>query len=512
MRPHQIIALVVGVLAAGLQAVPTDAGPRPFEIPRLGPAAGAYGVGYRIESAFDASRSFGPRHDETGSARPGLLARPVRVHIWYPTGLADESAPMPYAGYIRAASGVEAAAAPTDPSGTEAEAAYLALPLRRKADPARLAALLESPTRAVRDAAPAAGRFPLILYAPSINADPFENAVLFERLASRGYVVASMPCMGPDEPETGRDEAGAAAQLDDLRFLLSRMAERPGIDTDRVGALGYSWGGTSALLLALQHAGIDAVATLDAAVGFAEYRPVARSFRAWSPQALRAAFLEIVPGEEPREPALAEEARYADWYLWRVPALRHRDFSSDFLLKLRWAAADPAFERIWGLYGAIADGLDLFFDAALKGDRRALDELRAIGDAGASGPCSYRPALPPPPTAAEFDRIIREDGVDAAVTRFRAVRASNPQAVLFDRTRLLRYPVEWGPERADDLLKLLEIQVEAYPDSAEAHFWMAQVYAAKDERGRAVRELETALKLDPGFERAARLLEVLRRG
>ena len=475
-----------------------------------GLSAGPFRVGYKIIVGRDASRSFGSRYDGAGRPQSGLQARAMKLHVWYPAR-PNGRLPMAYAEYIWEAAELAAAAPLTAEFRIAAESEYRALPLRRKAAAERLAGLLTSPTRAVRDAALSAGRFPLILYAPSINADPYENAVLFEYLASHGYVVASAPCVGLLEQETGRNRDGAAAQFEDLRFVLSRAVEEAGVDEERVGALGFSWGGTSVLLLALQHAGLDAVATLDGAAGFAEYRPVARSFSSWTPQNLRAAFLEVLPSDEPREPAFGGKAKYADWYLWRVPGVRHSDFAADSQMKLRWAASDPAFDRTWAFYIALAGRLKDFFDAALKGDRTAAERLKAPAAGPDGSSWAFEASLPPPPTAAEFDRLIREKGVDAATAQFDAVRSANPEAIIFDEARLLKYAVEWGPERAGDLEKLLRLQLRAYPDSAEGHFWLAQVYLAQEDSARAAAELDIVLKLSPGHDKAKRLLDKLRK-
>ena len=52
------------------------------------------------------------------------------------------------------------------------------------------------PMRAVRDARPEAGKFPVVIYAPSLSASAMENTDLCEYLASVGYLVVSSPSLG----------------------------------------------------------------------------------------------------------------------------------------------------------------------------------------------------------------------------------------------------------------------------------------------------------------------------
>lgn len=297
-------------------------------------------------------------------------------------------------------------------------------PLGRGADPARLEAWLERPALARRDAPAADGRFPLVVYAPSINSDPWENSVLIEHLASRGFVVASAPSVGEDEAAVSADAAGSHAQQDDLRFVLARALDDPSVDPRRVGVIGFSWGGMNGMQLALRHAGVSAVVSLDGAHAMPEYRPIAASFPWWDPRRLRAACLENVPRGAGRDTSFTRDSLYADTYRWELPGIGHNDFAADMIARYRVAAADAG-------------------------------------------------------------------------------------AVLFERDRLLKFGPAWGPERGGDLEKLLRLNLEVYPDSAPSHFWLAQVCLARDDAAAAVGELEAALRLDPGYERAQRLLRQL---
>src|SRR5580704_18304298 len=49
---------------------------------------------------------------------------------------------------------------------------------------------------AIRDAPMKAGHFPVVIYAPSLNAPATENIELCEYLASNGYIVMASPSMG----------------------------------------------------------------------------------------------------------------------------------------------------------------------------------------------------------------------------------------------------------------------------------------------------------------------------
>jgi len=446
---------------------------------------GPHQVGYVVRNLQDASRGFGE-----------LPSRTIALHLWYPAAPRADSRPMNYQEYVWAARGGISGRA-------EILAAYKANAMERDADAKVLDAYLSRPVRAVFDAPPAAGRRPLILYAPSINSDPFENAEIFEMLASRGYVVASAPCAGWEQPETERNVRGALAQWADLGFLLNVLWGEPFIDQERVGVLGFSWGGMTGLEFALSRPGIKAVAVLDGAQSMAAYRPVAESWPLWQPRRLRPPVLTILPQGEERDAGFFAQTLYADTFVWRIPGIVHRDFSSDFIIQRRRAAGDPKTPEIERTYSAIAEGLNAFFDSRLKDDAAA---RTALAERSASDPgWSMRPALPAPPSPAQFLRIIENDGVEAAVAVFRRLRQADPGVILCDEPRILEYAMLWGPERSDDLLKLLRMNLEMFPRSADTHFWLAQVYLAKNDKTAALKSLEAALAIDRNHAKALKL-------
>jgi predicted dienelactone hydrolase len=122
--------------------------------------------------------------------------------------------------------------------------------------------------RAARDAAPAAGSYPLVIVSHGYPGSRLQMSYLTENLASKGYVVVAI-----DHAESTRlDKAGFAStllnrRLDDL-FVLDTVAawSRRGsghflagrVDVERTALIGYSMGGYGALNAA--GAGISAAA------------------------------------------------------------------------------------------------------------------------------------------------------------------------------------------------------------------------------------------------------------
>ena len=113
--------------------------------------------------------------------------------------------------------------------------------------------------KAVRDATPADGTYPLILVSHGYPGNRFLMSHLAENLASKGYVVASID----HRDSTYRDKFAFGSTLVnrslDQTFVLNEMARLSGedgsflnglVDTDTTGLIGYSLGGYGAVITA----------------------------------------------------------------------------------------------------------------------------------------------------------------------------------------------------------------------------------------------------------------------
>jgi len=65
-------------------------------------------------------------------------------------------------------------------------------------------------------------------------------------------------------------------------------------------------------------------------------------------------------------------------------------------------------------------------------------------------------------------------------------------------------------EKPDDALQLLETNTTFFPQSGRTYFVMAQAYNAKNDKPKAIENLERAVVLDPQNGQAKRMLAELR--
>lgn len=215
---------------------------------------GAHSVGLSVVEQYDHSRSFRPLVDDFGKPWKGETSRPIQTLVWYPAQR-SLSKRMTVREYVAFGAIQHSFGAPEILSG-------LSEWLIDGMKPSFEQTLLAS-----RDAQPAAGRFPVVIYAPSFSSGAWENADLCEYLASYGYVVIASPAMGVGREST-HDVAGLNAQARDISFLVGYAGTLSNADASQISVVGFSWGGLAGLFAAARDNRIDALVSLDGSMRY----------------------------------------------------------------------------------------------------------------------------------------------------------------------------------------------------------------------------------------------------
>jgi len=199
---------------------------------------GVHGVGVRYVKQYDRTRSFTPQRGILASvfSKTEDRGRPIQTVIWYPTEKGGQG--ITYDSYLQLV-GWETDFDRSPREQTQTVDAWL-----RMVTDGKRKAQVESERRkrmwAVRDAVPKSGKFPVVIYAPSVNNTAFENADIAEFLASHGYVVIAGPTVGETSRWIKRDLKHAELQAADIRFLIDYARTLPQADMTRVAVAGFS--------------------------------------------------------------------------------------------------------------------------------------------------------------------------------------------------------------------------------------------------------------------------------
>ena len=216
-----------------------------------------YYAGYKTIHTTDRSRQYKPGTNTTYH----LYYRPVDIDIWYPAEKVETDSMMIYKEFLnlfvnRPNYYRDTVAA----KGAINEMAKAFCDMNQCSDSTKL---LYFKTGSFKNAKPAKGKFPLVVYLASYGSSGFENFTLFEELTRQGFVVVSINSIGRFPGEMTMKYEDCMQQVYDAVFSLKYLSKAQNINFSKIGIVGYSWGGMAASLLAGQVTNATCLISLD---------------------------------------------------------------------------------------------------------------------------------------------------------------------------------------------------------------------------------------------------------
>lgn len=204
----------------------------------------SYMAGFETIHAIDSSRVFKPATDTSDY----LHYRPVDIDVWYPS---DSSSSGNNITVHYLLSLLEQRAnyysASNIGNGIPGQLAKLFCDGFKCSDSTRL---LHFQTNSLKNAPAVNGKFPLVIYMTAFNGMSYENFSLFEALAKKGFVVVSISSIGRFPGDMTMKNEDLMEQVNDALMALKILKQNQNIDFDKIGIVGYSWGGLAGAILA----------------------------------------------------------------------------------------------------------------------------------------------------------------------------------------------------------------------------------------------------------------------
>ena len=467
---------------------------------------GPHAVGFRLQYKLDQSREYDPEIVSDTTRFPVHRPRPIMIAIWYPAQHTNASR-MNYRQYLDISPGP----GPLAPFASRLESALRRVVGQettghepRTMTPAETRAfeqLLATKTFAVKDAPAASGKFPVILYHPGTGGSYEDNSVLFEYLASRGYIVVSSAYPAPDAHSV-LIEGNMVGSFADLDFLVTFARALPNADADRLGVMGHSYGAwVSFAWTAKEGSPVRALITLDS--GF-EYDSLSAGpellqlHMKGNRNNIRAATLRVASTE--RRPHF----EYLDPYLQFVPryeasltSLTHNDYLTHGaigpdLMPEKWP--DTRKDRR-ASYDRLSEVVFNFLDASLKHSPEARAFLSQSVERSASDSrlhLQFKAAAPVPPTQRQMAQYLRQHGADATIAMLRAFPDGLAQSKLVGGVIALL-----DDDDVKTALPSLLLAEKTYPKNAGIQTMLGEVLARTGDKAGAEQAYRRALVLLP---------------
>ena len=465
--------------------------------------AGGYNVGFKAVFVADRSRTWRVTRSFAGTFKPDIAGKPIQLDIWFPA-VKGPLQKLKFGDYL----------APAAPPAFSALQTLMAE--RSRADivsavtAEQLPRLLAQPMAASRNAKPAGGRFPVVLYFGGLNASVDSNSILGEYLASRGYIFAAISLVGVSDqhPFQSTDPAGLETTVRDMEYAASVLPRFAPADMGRIAVMGHSIGAIEAAIFAARHGNVVAMVGLDGTYGFQGSAGLLNGAYGYSPRNVRAAVLDLRRPEGEQSARLdmsaVEAMRYSDRSLMTVPHMHHSDFTSFAMIgRIYRTPTDPSYSgsgwnRDTGAAGfeMVAGTIAAFLDARVKSDAAGWAKMSGASNGTEWGSVHHRDAAKAPPTPMEMAGYAAQHGREAAEALILESCGKDALADCIDAGdyNSLGYRL-LGQGKGRDGLTIFQLAVWAYPTSANLQDSLADGYLAVGDAANARVAIQRAIEL-----------------
>lgn len=361
--------------------------------------------------------------------------------------------------------------------------------------------IAKTPTAAIKNAVPAQGKFPLIVC--GVQGGPSLNNVLYEYLASKGYViVASAGSHNEGRMEAFDPQRALNERIGDMEFMSAFAAKLPYVDNDKKGMLGVNFEGMTAILYQMKNGDAQAIVSLDGWEGKYGSQATIQESIYYDAAKIRYPYFAVMQDEKDPPPNLAlsqvifDDFLYATRYYYVLNNMSHVYLiASMFMVPNLPADKKQAYEFLYTSIGH-------FYDAHLKHEEGSIAYLQNT-QAGNHVPAGLikselkKPALPAAPNNDELVKMLDEGRWQTAITILKQAKQSAPNARITSGNSLnsIGY-IMLRNHKFTEAIGLFTLNTELYPGDAGWFDSLAEAYEAtgdKDNMKKAAQQVVNLL-------------------
>lgn len=480
-------------------------------------AYGPFSAGFMYYLATDSSRTYNRIYDWNNRQIP----RPIPISLWYPSSeQPDSQEAMPVSAYMEILKEEE--------EWEYLPNAYILDWFYYPNTPINQQHLLER-SHGYINLKPAAGKFPVIVYAPSYQASSIENFALCEYLASHGYIVISSPSRGIENRlMEGGSLKDIETQARDIEFLCREVGSMPYADYDRMATMGFSFGGLSHVLAQVRNKRIQAIVSLDGSIKYQYDKLKDSPF--FEIEKVDVPFIHMSQKDIPEEVLLAEnidpllnsEFEFYDSllnskaYQLKFHHLSHSYFSTlGVLFQARDTRQDKSDAEIEESYKWVCMYTLNFLDAHLKAKAQAGVFLENSPEANGieASLISHKSKEPQARTYSfqDFNEYAAQHTYQHLDSLYQVCLRDYPSLKLPEGSlNNLGLQLTFNPQSTEQGIQVLRFATRLYSQSANLFDSLAEAYFFHGNREKAIENFEQSLALSPQNQHAIHRLKQLK--
>ena len=353
---------------------------------------------------------------------------------------------------------------------------------------------------------------PIVIAYPGFGSSPFDNAVLYEFLASHGITVVGMSHQGEHYLDPDLLPADMEAAVKDIEFLAKhvlKMSENP----DRfISLMGHSWGGLLGYLVAARNPDFGALVTFDGTWSAANYVPAALEVTTEQElDSMSVPLLAYVAAAYHQDYSFVKRKKYRPTVLGKSWFMGHPHFTSVGVFFMSFALRDGVTSlkdfdetEIVRAYGAMCRTTLQFLGAAQQGnDRTYFSDVFDAMDADDSFSYAIAHGEEPIPSQETFERMLQTDDFELAVRIFHRAVLLGQSGKLFDEKLGISLTDKYLRNGQTQRARMLcGMTVMAFPNSADASYSQALYFEATGSQDLANRFYGEALEKAPNHVNA----------
>ena len=479
---------------------------------------GEYKVGFIHYTLSDSTRTYQRIYDYTNE----IIARPIPVSIWFPsTQMIRDIKPLKVIDYLEILK-------------EEEEWEYLPneqiLNWFYYANTASNQSHLDEVAMAYSKIEFAKGKFPLVLYTPSYQASSIENFALCEYLASHGYIVASAPSRGTKTRWFSNNNAKEMeTQARDVEFLIARLTSLPNADTNRIAAIGFSFGGISNVIAQMRNDNIKAVVSLDGTErynydllnqsAFFDFKEIDVPYIHMAQKNIPATVLKAdnIDPELNTKFILYDSLTKSKAYQLKFHNLTHSYFSTlGVLFAERDMRQDKGDSEIMESYKWVSTYTLNFLNAYLKGDNKATAFIQNNPfDNGVRADLISKQSKDPAVRSFSFqdfnEKAVGQD-YQNLLDLYESIISEHPSFNIPEgHLNTLGLQLVFNPKTSDQGINVLLLATKLYPNSANLFDSLAEGHLFRGEERKAIENFERSLELNSENKNAIDRLDQLKK-